>query len=185
VTAIAERVLSCHGKVRTVTPGWWTSFTTRHPNLVLCTPATLSLARATVSDPDIIDNYFNELESTSKVNEILEKPCQIFNIDETGMPLDPKPLKIVTWKGHKNPSQVSSGVKSQITVVGCVSAGGHCLPPMVIWDRKSLPPEWRWGRFQGLYMGYPARAGLIKSYFTCGSPSTSSCMLLQLVHCCC
>ena len=43
-----------------------------------------------------------------------------------------KPLKIVTWKDHKNPSQVSSGVKScVITVVGCVGAGGQCLPPMV------------------------------------------------------
>ena len=57
------------------------------------------------------------------------------------MPLDPKPLKIVTWKGQKNPSQVSSGVKTQITAVGCVSAGGQCLPPTVIWDRKSHPPE--------------------------------------------
>ena len=57
------------------------------------------------------------------------------------MPLDPKTLKIVTSKGHKNPSQVSSGVKSQITVAGYVSAGGQCLPPMVICDCKNLPPE--------------------------------------------
>lgn len=59
-------------------------------------------------------------------------------MDETGMPLDPKPLKIVTWRGYKNPSHVSGAVKTQVTVVGCVSVGGQCLPPMVIWN---LPPE--------------------------------------------
>ena len=54
------------------------------------------------------------------------------------MPLDPFPPKIVTWKVNQNPSQVSSGLKS---VVGCVSASGQCLSPMVTWDSKSLPPE--------------------------------------------
>ena len=65
--------------------------------------------------------------------------CLIYNMDETGMPLHPSPLKVATWKGHRNPSQVLSGVKSQVTVVGCVSTGGQCWPPMMIWDWKTLP----------------------------------------------
>ena len=36
---------------------------------------------------------------------------------------------------------INSGDKSQITILVCVSAGGHCIPPMVIWDRKSLSPQ--------------------------------------------
>ena len=28
-----------------------------------------------------------------------------------------------------------------VTVVGCVSASGQCLPFVIIWDRKALPPE--------------------------------------------
>ena len=75
VIAIVERILSSHGNMRTVTPGWWTSFTLMHPNLALRTPATLSLARASASDRDIIDNYFDELESTLEVNELFDKPC--------------------------------------------------------------------------------------------------------------
>ena len=129
------------------------------------TPATLSLARASASDRDIIDNYFDELESTLEANELLDKPCQIFNVDETGMPLDPKPLKIVTWKGHKNPSQVSSGVKSQITVVGCVSAGGQCLPPMVIWDRKNLPPELAMEEVPGTVYGLSSKGWIDQELF--------------------
>ena len=58
------------------------------------------------------------------------------------MPLDPKLLKVVTQRGHKNPSQVSGGVKTQITLVGCVIAGGQCLPPMVIWDCKTSLRSW-------------------------------------------
>ena len=141
VMAVVERVLHSRGNMKRVTSGWWTSFTKRHPEVVLRTPATVSSARANASNRLSIHNYFDELESTLDANDLRDKPCQIFNMDETGLPLDPKPLKIVSWKGHKNPSQVSSGLKSQITVVGCVSAGGQCLPPMVIWNRKTLPPE--------------------------------------------
>ena len=55
VITIVDRILSSRGNTRTVTPGWWTSLL-EHPNLVLRTPATLSLARASASDCDIIDN---------------------------------------------------------------------------------------------------------------------------------
>ena len=34
VIAIVERILFSRGNTRTVTPGWWTSFSRRHPNLV-------------------------------------------------------------------------------------------------------------------------------------------------------
>ena len=33
---------------------------------------------------------------------------------------------------------VSSGDKSQVTVVWCISAAGYCIPPMVKWDQKTL-----------------------------------------------
>ena len=100
-----------------------------------------------------------------EVNKLLDKPCSIFNMDETGMPLDPKPPKVVTWRGHKNPSQVSSGVKSQNTVVGCVSAGGQCLPPMVIWDRKNLPPELAVGEVPGTIYGLSSKGWIDQELF--------------------
>ena len=100
-----------------------------------------------------------------EVNQLLDQPCLIFNMDETGMPLDPKPPKIVTWKGHKNPSQVSGGVKTQITIVGCVSAGGQCLPPMVIWDRKNLPPELAVGEVPGTIYGLSSKGWIDQELF--------------------
>ena len=165
VITIVEQVLSSRGNTRTVTTGWWASFIGRHPRLALRTPATLSLARASASDRGILDNYFDELESTLGVNDLMDQPCLIFNMDETGMPLNPKPPKIVTWKGHKNPSQVCSGVKSQITIVGCVSAGGQCLPPMVIWDRKNLPPELAIGEVPGTVYGLSSKGWIDQELF--------------------
>ena len=53
---------------------------------MLCTPATLSLARASASDRCVLDDYFDELESTLTEND---SPCRIFNMDEKGMPFEP------------------------------------------------------------------------------------------------
>ena len=70
-----------------MTNGWWESFCKRHPNL------TLSEARAKVTDSDRLDQSFDLLEKTIKDNGLADKSCQIFNIDETGISLDPKALK--------------------------------------------------------------------------------------------
>ena len=36
----------------------------------------------------------------------------------------------------------TSGDKSQITVVGCINAGGQAIPPFVIFKAKTLSPSW-------------------------------------------
>ena len=81
------------------------------------------------------------------------------------MPLDAQPLKVVTWKGPKNPSQVSSWLKSQVTVVGCISAGGQCLPPMVIWHRKNLPPELAVSEVPGTIYGLSSKGRIDQELF--------------------
>ena len=59
------------------------------------------------------------LQQTLADNELHDKPSQIFNLDETGMPLNPDPPRVVAPRGTKNPSAVGSGDKSQITVLSC------------------------------------------------------------------
>ena len=89
----------------------------------------------------ILGQYWTSLETLVK-NDILDKPCQLFNMDETRMPLNPEPPKIIAGKGQKHPVATTSGEKSQITVVSCCNAGGYVIPPMVIFDRKVLKPEY-------------------------------------------
>jgi len=52
------------------------------------------------------------------------------------MPLQHKTLKVVSTKGTKKVRQVSSGTKTQITVLGCASATGQVIPPMVVFTGK-------------------------------------------------
>ena len=77
-----ERVLASRGNDRKVSAGWWSSFVGRYPEIVLRIPVIISLARASASDCCIVNNYFDELELILEKNELLDKPCLIFNMDE-------------------------------------------------------------------------------------------------------
>ncbi len=146
VLCLVQSIVESRGIAADVTGGWWESFCRRNPTLTLRTPAPLSRARACSPDPDAISRYFELLEQTIIDNDLLEKPCQVFNIDERGLSLDPKSVKCIHKRGMNNPLAPATGDKSQITAVACVSACGSCMPPMIILDRKTLPPYFTVGR---------------------------------------
>ena len=98
-------------------------------------------ARINGTSNQIVENYFYLLETTIQEAELQDHACQIFNLDESGFPLNPKPLKAVANKGDKHPSAVTSYERSQMTVLACCSAGGYAIPPLVIFDRKILKPK--------------------------------------------
>ena len=60
---------------------------------------------------------------------------------------------------------MSSGSKGQITVVGCVSPGGQCLPLIVIWNRKHLPPELAVGEVPGTIYGLSTKGWIDQELF--------------------
>ena len=113
----------------------------------------LSQVRMAASSQKVLDKYYDKLEETLKMNNILRKPGQIFNCDETGFPLDHKTGKVVTRRGQKHTYTITSGNKTQITVMACVSAAGYALPHMVIFDRKGLNPDWTEGEVPGTRYG--------------------------------
>ena len=80
----------------------------------------------------------------------MNHPEQIYNMDETGMPFDPRPPKVAAPKGLKKVRYRSSG---QVTVVGCASASGQPIPPFVIFDAKQLNPIWTKGKVAGTRYG--------------------------------
>lgn len=138
IIALVQQVVDAKKINRVVTEGWWASFNRRYGNLTLRTAEKLSYVRAVASNPDILDHYYSLLQKTLLDNDLMEKPTNIFNLDETGMPLDPDPPKVIANRGAKHPTTVSSGEKSQITVLARCNAAGYVLPPMVVFDRKSL-----------------------------------------------
>ena len=99
--------------------------------------------------------------------DLLQKPCYLFNIDETGLPISPKPLKMVCHKGSKNLCCIDSVGKSQITVVGFVSAAGYCVPPMVVYNRKScfISAEMVQGEIPGTVYGFSSKGWMNQDLF--------------------
>ena len=165
VIAIVQRACTNKGLSVTVTHGWWEGFCQRNPSIVLQAPAQMSLARAKASsDPEVFQHYFDLLESTLIEYNIGDKPAQIFNMDETGVPLSPDLPKGVFKKGSKAVA-VTSGDKSQLTVVACVSAGGFCIPPMVILDRKTLHPDMTIGELPGTIYGLSSKGWIDSELF--------------------
>lgn len=165
ILAIVQSVLASKGVHRIVTYGWWEAYRKRHPQLTLRVPSSLSKSRALASNRDVINSYFDLLEETLDENELKDCPCQIFNMDESGMPLDPKSLKTIHVRGDPNPITITTGNKAQITIVACTSASGNYIPPMVIWDRKLLKQDWTTGEVAGTLHGMSSKGWMDMSLF--------------------
>ena len=165
VLVIVNQILELKGVKRNVTNGWWDGFKKRHPTLSLRTAVPLSVARATAMDRETLDLYYDILESTLKDNDLLDNPCAIFNCDETGMPLHSKSPKVVSHVKEKNPSYVTSEMKKQVTVLACASAAGQCIPPFVIFDRKTLSPELAKGEVHGTGYGLSSNGWIDQELF--------------------
>jgi len=63
------------------------------------------------------NRYFDLLEDTLKKHNLLYCPAQIYNVDESGIPLDPKAPNVVAKTGMKKVRYRATGRKGQITIV--------------------------------------------------------------------
>ena len=90
VIALVQCIVDSKGIPRTLSNGWWESFCSHHSNISLRSAAPLSLVHAQASIPEMTSCYFDLLERMVEEDQLSGKPGQIFNMDESGMPLDPK-----------------------------------------------------------------------------------------------
>ena len=133
VINIVKQTLEKEGrKVNEFNGEGWTRFMERNPKLSLRTADPLSRVRKGAVTEENIKQYFLLLEKTLREKDLLNKASRIYDMDETGMPLDAKPLKRVALRGARKVQGPLIGDKSQITVVACANAAGRVLPPMVI-----------------------------------------------------
>ena len=86
---------------RHVTDGWLTRFQQRHPKMSLrCGDATAHIRMKAVSEENML-HYFALLRKCLEENDLINHPERIYNMDETGILLDPKPPKVFCQKGQK------------------------------------------------------------------------------------
>ncbi len=63
-----------------------------------------------MTNPDIFQQYFDLLDETLTTYELKDKPSQIYNCDESGMPLEHKLPRVVSFKGTKQVRQKSARI---------------------------------------------------------------------------
>ena len=117
---------------------WWTNFRKRHPRLTLRTTDKLERSRAEALSPEIVKEYFETLKPILERNNLLNLPRQLYNCDETFLPLDFTREKAVTLKNTKYVYAQAHGTTDHITVLCAASAAGLPLPPFIIYP-KSFP----------------------------------------------
>ena len=172
VKNIAEAVAREKGILRRnrISDGWFWHYLEHQPKLCLRKgDSTSGVCMDAMSNQDALDNYYKLLKKILEEHNLMDKPGQIYNVDESGMPFDHRPSRILAKKGKKKVRYRISGNKSQVTVIGCVSAAGQAVPPFVIFDAKSLNIEWTRGEVARTRYGLSERGWvdtyLFKSWF--------------------
>ena len=151
VKAIVENVAREKNILRSehVSDGWWRRFMERQPQLSLRRGDSTAHIRMNSVNRESMESYFNLLEGTLSEHDLMNHPAQIYNMDESGMPLDARPPNVIAKRGQKKVRYRQAGKKEQITVIACANAVGQSIPPMVIFEGKYLNLQWTVGEVPG------------------------------------
>lgn len=112
---------------------WWVNVRKRHPQLTLRTTDKLERSRAEALK--VTKEYFDELKVMLERNNLMNCPRQLYNCDETFLPLDYTAEKAVTVRGTKYVYSQTHGTTEYITVLCGASAAGIPLPPFIIFPK--------------------------------------------------
>ena len=115
---------------------WWRGFKSRHPNLTLRKPESVDRGRVLNATKDVIDDYFDTLESIIATNDI--GPHATYNCDEASVLLNKSAQRVVVPRNSKHCHTRTQGTSEHISVLCCVNAAGGTVPPMVVFS-KGLP----------------------------------------------
>ncbi|XP_068081804.1 uncharacterized protein [Anabrus simplex] len=143
---------------------WLQSFLKRFPTLVTKKPQGLSVDRAMAMNREAIAEYFSLILDVLSANNLLDKPGHLYNMDETGFQMNPRPDTVIAEKGSPTLYQVTSGEKGEtITVIACCNAEGNFIPPACILKGKRKKPEWEDGLPNGSTVYMNEKSGYVTS----------------------
>lgn len=146
---------------------WLTSFLERNPCLSVRKCEGLSLARAQGMNREDVKKYFDILQQIMTENNLLASPKNIWNMDESGFPINNPLGKVLAQKGARVVQNITSAEKGEhVTIVGCCNAEGHFLPPVLILKGVYKKEEWSEGLPPGcdIYMN-PKKAYMTTELF--------------------
>lgn len=128
---------------------WIKSYLKRHPELTCRTAHPLQQDRATITQ-ETLDDYFQLLERTLTMLNLVDKPGNIYNCDESGFSGKLNPTKkVIVPRGTRHAYQTTVNMSGHITMLNAISASGSTLPPMLIYSQclprqygDGVPDDW-------------------------------------------
>ena len=190
VTAIATDYVSTKGRRNPFhggVPGkdWWIGFLQRWPKLVERKPQHLSKQRASSANPATVEEYFKKvgkLMDDLGITHCEDLDRRVWNCDETGVATAVASKVILARRGSKWVHEVGGGSgRELITLMGCGSAAGERLPPMILYKGKHLYSTWTINGPPGALYPPVNQVGWKRRTFSIGFRS-ASCQRLRI--CC-
>ncbi|XP_036341977.1 uncharacterized protein LOC118751305 [Rhagoletis pomonella] len=120
----------------------------RNKEISLRKPENTSISRIFGFSNQAVSLFFSNLK---KVYELHHFPSErIYNIDETGISTVLDSPKVIAEKGKRTVSQAASAERgSLVTMVGIVNASGNHIPPIYVFPRKRMNPNFLNGSVPG------------------------------------
>ncbi|XP_053686654.1 uncharacterized protein LOC128736197 [Sabethes cyaneus] len=156
---------------------WVQLFLKRHPEVSLRKPSVLARIRATIKKDQIVEWFSKVCEYLKQegLEQLLEEPQRIFNLDETACELVVRKRKCVALKNTKHFYSVfGNGDKESYTALFTASANGKMLPPLVLFPYKcrlpgevirTAPADWGIGKTDNGWMTGNAFYEFLKNIF--------------------
>lgn len=141
---------------------WYEGFRRRNPEVTIRTAQSLESCREDATEDDLRGWFATIKDYLEKKNLLNIDPSRVWNCDETSLPLNPKPSKVLAEKGAAVVYQTVEGSdKDNLSVLFNYAADGTRGPPLVLYKYKqkipeeiikSMPPGWGIGLSEGGYM---------------------------------
>lgn len=158
-----------NGRFKDNLPGkdWLMSFGNRwKKELGKRKPELLTKARAEGLSAEVLDLFFEKYQQILEDNDLVNKPEQIFNLDESGLSTDPRNRKIIVPKKSKSSYMLSASCgKAMYTVLFCCSATGEFLPVFIVYKGLHLYGNWTTGGPQGALYGCSPSGWMMDNIF--------------------
>ncbi|KAL0809939.1 hypothetical protein ABMA28_010794 [Loxostege sticticalis] len=121
---------------------WLRLFLKRHKDkLSVRKPTGTSFARAFGFNKDNVNHFFQLLDEIYEKNKY--PPNRIYNVDESGLTVVQSRIPQVI--GHRGKRQIAALTSAErgslVTIVVCMNATGHFVPPFVIFPRKNMSSQ--------------------------------------------
>ena len=114
VAAVAREKVVLWGEK--ISDGWFRGFLERSPNLSLRRGDATANVCMEALDIEKMNEYFKE--ETLKQHKLMNYSGQIYNVDETGVPLDHRPPNVIARRGQKKFVIESLRTRSRLLLLG-------------------------------------------------------------------